>query len=139
MVALCWAAENGGYYITAKLWDYHLPVDDKIFKESGETLKQLVVVESIDSTIRLLLLWILPILLENREQGVALGSLLADVTFAYSLNYSHRLVAICEILGERLTTPYYKTVARCNYFAKLIAHAMSSTFGPAYPGASFFY
>ncbi|MBI5530216.1 MAG: hypothetical protein HY918_01820 [Candidatus Doudnabacteria bacterium] len=137
MVALCWAFENGGYYATAKFCDRYLPANDKIFKESRETLKQLVIVEGLDSAIRLFLIWLLPRLLGDRGQGAALGSVLADITFAFSLNYSHRLVAICEILSERLTSPYGLVVARCNYFAKLIACAMNSTFGPANPGAAF--
>ena len=93
-VLLCWAAENGGYYLTAKISDRFLPVEEKIFKESSESLKQLLIVEGLDGTIRLLLLWLCPKLLDNQEQGVALGSLIADITFALSLNHSHRLVAI---------------------------------------------
>lgn len=95
-VLLCWAAENGGYYFTAIICDYFLPQADRIFQDSSDSLKQLVLVEGIDTALRVLLLWTFPIILGNRELGTALGSIFADISFAVTLNKSHRLVEICR-------------------------------------------
>ena len=95
-VLLCWTAENGGYYFTAILCDRFLPQADRIFQGSSESLKQLLLVEGIDTALRFLLLWACPLILGNRELGTALGSIFADIGFAVTLNKSHRLVEICR-------------------------------------------
>lgn len=98
---VCWAGENGGYYVSAYICEKFLPTEDRIFQESAETLKVLLLIETLDSTVRFGLMWLCPIVLGNQEQGVALGSLIADIVFAVSLRKSRRLLEIFELLTHR--------------------------------------
>lgn len=87
-----WVAENGGYYLATWVCDKFAPPENKVFKESHESLKQLLAVEGLDTIVRWTLLWAGPRLFQNKELGVALASTLADIGFAITLKQSHHLL-----------------------------------------------
>jgi hypothetical protein len=87
-----WVAENGGYYLATWVGDKFTPPEKKVFKESHESLKQLLAVEGLDTVVRLALLWLGSRLFKNQELGVALASTVADISFALTLKQSHHLL-----------------------------------------------
>jgi len=74
--------------------DRFAPAEEKIFKSSQESFKELLVVEGIDAAVRFFLLWLGPVLLRKPALGTALGSIAADISFVYAFGRSHRLVEI---------------------------------------------
>lgn len=96
-IFLEWLSENGGYYTSAWLCDKFAPAEEKTFQEGQESLKQLLVVESIDAVVRFSLLLLATRLpQEHKTVGAGVATAFADVSFALTLTKSHRLLEACD-------------------------------------------
>lgn len=102
-ILLVWLADNGSYYFLAFLFDQKVPESEKLFNSGSESLKQLLLVEVLDSSVRLFLLWLFPVLFPTRlvlAAGVA--SLLADVVSIYFLHHSRKLLMVVLYSGRAI-------------------------------------
>ena len=94
-VSLEWLVENISYYLL--LWQCQKNSSERLFNTPASSISALLIIESLDSLVRLSLFWLAnQIPSQQRPAATLLASLLADVSFVLTLSKSRRLLELCR-------------------------------------------